>query len=113
MNSYLLHFVAYTFAMIGFIVMILFVYKKTAYPGNVQKNKDFLCVENSLKLSATKTVYVIKAGNEKFLVAGDTATTTMLAKLNDKTETVNYEYTENKITEIPSLKRQMQRLNRG
>ena len=68
MNSYLLHFIAYTFAMLGFIVMVLFIYKKAMYAGDSCKNKNFLSVESSLKISPTKTVYVIKAGKEKFLI---------------------------------------------
>lgn len=83
MNSYLIHFTAYTFAMIGFLVMVVFIYKKTMYSQAVVKNKNLLSVENALRLSATKTIYVIKAGNEKFLIAGDSANTTMLAKLQD------------------------------
>ena len=31
----------------------------------------------------SKTIYVLKAGNERFLIAGDSANTTMLAKLNN------------------------------
>ena len=47
---------------------------------------DFLQVENSLRISPVKTIYVIKAGSERFLIAGDTATTTMLAKLENNTD---------------------------
>ena len=112
MNSYLLHFIAYTFAMIGFIVMVLFIYKKAMYAGDTTKNKNFLAVENSLKISPTKTVYVIKAGREKFLIAGDAANTTMLAKLENSI--INeFESKENIVTEIPSVKRHIQRVSRG
>ena len=82
MNGYLIHFTAYTFAMIGFLVVVVFIYKKTMYSQSVVKNKNLLSVENALRLSATKTIYVVKAGNEKFLIAGDSANTTMLAKLH-------------------------------
>ena len=115
MNSYLLHFVAYTFAMIGFIVMVLFIYKKSVYSGTKQNNKEFLCIENSLKLSPTKTIYVVKAGKEKFLIAGDTSTTTMLSKLENTQETPNYEF-ENlntNLTELPTIKKHIQRISRG
>ena len=115
MNSYLVHFVTYTFAMIGFIVIALYVYKKSMYSGTTQKNKDYLRVENSLKLSPTKTVYVIKAGKEKFLIAGDSANTTMLAKLDCSQEQTDIEErkSELNITELPSVKRHIQRISRG
>ena len=82
MNSYIVNFATYTLAMVGFIVLILFVYKKAMYTPINAKNREYLNVENVLKLSPTKTVYIIKAGTERFLVAGDNTTTTMLAKLD-------------------------------
>ena len=103
MNQYLIHFATYTFAMIGFIVIALFIYKKAMYTPINSKNKDFLKIDTSMKLSASKTVYVISAGEEKFLIAGDSTNTTMLAKLNSKETTFNYEkptYTD-KLEEIP------------
>ena len=112
MNNYLIHFIAYTFAMIGFIVMILFIYKKAMYAGESSKNKNFLSVESTLKISPTKTVYVIKAGKEKFLIAGDAANTTMLAKL-DNSIINEFDQQERNITEIPSVRRQIQRVSRG
>ena len=113
MNGYLMHFVAYTFAMVGFIAMAVFVYKKAMYSAPSAKNKEFLAVENSLRLSATKTVYVIKAGNEKFLIAGDSANTTMLAKLNSNNNSIQKEITENQISELSSVKKHIQRISRG
>ncbi len=114
MNIYLVNFAVYTLAMIGFIALALFIYKKSVYSGNVSKNKEFLQVENTLRLSAAKTVYVIKAGNEKFLIAGDAANTTMLAKLNDNNEHINYQSINNqKITEFSAVKKPIQKMNRG
>lgn len=114
MNSYILHFAVYTFAMIGFIVMALFVYKKTMYAPKQANSKNFLNIETSIKLSATKTIYVIKAGQEKFLIAGDTANTTMLAKLEDQNNT---EYTQasynDSIQELPLIRKPVQKINRG
>ena len=82
MNSYIVNFATYTLAMVGFIVLILFVYKKAMYTPINAKNREYLNVENVLKLSPTKTVYIIKAGTERFLVVGDSTNTTMLAKLD-------------------------------
>ena len=89
MNSYIIHFVIYTFAMIGFIVMALFVYKKTVYAPQNTNKKNILSVETLLKLAPTKTVYIIKAGSERFLIAGDSANTTMLAKLENENININ------------------------
>ena len=83
MNGYIVNFATYVFAMIGFIVLVLFVYKKAMYTPTNAKNRQYLNVENILKLSPTKTIYIIKAGTERFLVAGDNTTTTMLAKLDE------------------------------
>ncbi len=116
MNSYLINFAIYTLAMIGFIVMALFVYKKSININSGGKNKEFLQVENSLRLSATKTVYVIKAGKEKFLIAGDPSSTTMLAKLyeNSNIENIlNETQNSEKITEFSTMKKLTQRINRG
>lgn len=115
MNIYLINFAVYTLAMIGFIAVALFIYKKSIYSGTVSKNKDFLRVENSLRLSAAKTVYVLKAGNERFLIAGDAANTTMLAKLNENSaEYINCSDKSNdKITEFAAVKKPLHKMNRG
>ncbi len=84
MNHYIINFTAYTFAMIGFIAIAVFIYKKSIYTASNQGDKEYLKVENALRLSASKTIYVLKAGREKFLIAGDSANTTMLAKLYDE-----------------------------
>lgn len=76
-------FMTYTFAMIGFIVVILFVYKKAMYSPMEAKNRKYLQVENALRISPTKTIFIIKAGSERFLIAGDNTNTTLLAKLDD------------------------------
>ncbi len=115
MNSYIVNFAAYTFAMIGFIALALYIYKKSMFSISVSdKNKNFLKVENSLKLSAAKTIYVLKAGEEKFLIAGDATNTTLLAKLSDtnKSEIINCDAKE-KVSDLSVIKKQIQRINRG
>ena len=83
MNGYLMHFLIYFLAMTGFIVLALYVYKKTMYMNKRGTAKEsYLSVENALRLTPGKVVYVLKAGNERFLIAGDTQRTTMLAKLS-------------------------------
>ena len=113
MNSYLMHFATYTFAMIGFIVIVLFIYKKSICLPTQSRSRNFLKVENTLKLAPTKTVYVIKAGNERFLVAGDAGSTTMLAKLDDNNIEIQEEVTQEKVMDFSTLKESLQRMRRG
>lgn len=83
MSGYLANFALYTMAMIGFIVIAVFIYKKSMSFGDVCENKNFLKIENMLRLSPSKSIYVIKAGKERFLIAADPAKTTMLSKLSE------------------------------
>jgi len=82
MGIYLVNFLVYTMAMVGLLFVCLVVYKKTMANAKCTKNNDELVVENALKIAPRKTVYVVKAGGEKFLIAGDAERTTFLAKLN-------------------------------
>ncbi len=116
MNSYLIHFAAYIFAMIGFIGVMLFIYKKSMFSASNNSNKDFLRIENSIKLSPVKTIYVLRAGNEKFLIAADNTSTTFLAKLQDNVNTNINEHKKTgneRITELVSTEKLIQKLNRG
>ena len=115
MQGYIVNFVVYTMAMVGFICLALFVYKKSmSLPQNII-NKDYLKVENLIKLSATKTVYIIKAGCERFLIAGDTANTTLLAKLDKDNlpPVVENDTVQNQEVKIPNLKDIFNKINRG
>ena len=71
MGSYILNFTVYTMAMCGLISFALFVYKKFATSGFINKNSQFLNVEETLSLAPRKTLYVIRAGQERFLIASD------------------------------------------
>lgn len=81
MGGYLLNFIVYTAAMIGIIFAALFVYKKTSV--NFQSSSKFLKVEDSISLSPRKQLFVVKAGNERFLVASDAERTNLISKLED------------------------------
>lgn len=83
MNGYLAHFLIYTMAMIGFIVLALYVYKKSSVHTMQAGSREYLKIENALRLTPGKTIYVIKAGTERFLIAGDAQNTTMLSKLSE------------------------------
>ena len=89
MGQYLVSFVAYTFAMIGVILVSMIVYKKCFSKNSSSKSVEFLSIENCLNISARKSLYVVKAGNERFLIASDVDKTTFLAKLDDKQELEN------------------------
>lgn len=95
MTTYLVNFIVYSMAMVGLLFLCLLIYKKTMVNGKCTKNNKELIVENALNLSTRKTLYVIRAGEEKFLIAGDTERTTFLAKLN------NTEHIQEKTKEIP------------
>ena len=104
MNSYIMNFAVYSFAIMGFFVALLLVYKKAVNSDKILNKKNFLKVESTLKLSPVKSIYVIKAGNERFLIAGDTSNTTMLAKLEDNQENEEYIDNEDQYVSISPLK---------
>ncbi len=80
MSGYLINFIVYTAAMVGIIFLAVFVYKKFSY-GTVSKSK-FLDIEDCIGLGPRKNLYVIRAGNERFLVASDVDKTALISKLD-------------------------------
>lgn len=84
MGIYLINFLVYSMAMVGLLFLGVTVYKKTMVTGRCKNDTNELAVENALNLSPRKTLYVVKAGNEKFLIAADAERTSFLAKLNEK-----------------------------
>ena len=112
MNGYIVNFAVYTMAMIGFVVMALYIYKKAKYTTSDLKNKNFLQVESLLKLSPVKSIYVIKAGKERFLIAGDSANTTMLAKLVED-NTISEEIKTTNVMNFTAIKDTIKKINRG
>lgn len=83
MDGYLVNFSVYTMAMIGLIFFALMIYKKFSGMGILEKKSEFLKVEESISIAPRKNLYVIRAGNERFLIAGDTDKTTLISKLDD------------------------------
>lgn len=115
--GYIVHSLVAILAIFGLLFLALVVYKKTMnFPLNM-KYKDYLKVENLIKLAPTKTVYILKAGTERFLVAGDAASTTMLAKLDDNNIPPEIEYEDETIQQTSCssgiLKQIMDKINRG
>ena len=77
------NFIVYFMAMIGIIVLALYVYKKFSVSAFTIKKNNSLHIEDTLSLSPRKTLYVIKNGNERFLIAADLERTTLISKLAD------------------------------
>ena len=87
MTGYLVNFAVYTMAMLGLIFFALMVYKKFTVGGISKTSKTrMLSIEETISIAPRKTLYVVRAGNEKFLIAGDIDKTTLISKLDtDKT----------------------------
>lgn len=82
MGGYLVNFTVYTMAMLGLISFAVFVFKKFT-DGSMHSSKSkFLNVEESMSLSPRKTLHVVRAGNERFLIASDIDRTTLISKLD-------------------------------
>lgn len=81
MGGYVANFTVYTMAMIGLICFAIFVYKKFTDGTMRSGGGKFLEVEESMSLSPRKTLHVVRAGNEKFLIASDVERTTLISKL--------------------------------
>lgn len=89
MSGYFIQFLAYTFAMVGFLAVCLVTYKKFCQPTMMNNSAECLCIENALRLTPRKQIYVVRAGDERFLVASDADSTTMLAKLGDSQQSAS------------------------
>lgn len=81
--GYLGNFIVYLFAMLGIIILALFVYKKFNVNALGVKHNHSIKIEDALSLSARKTLYVIRNGSERFLIAADMERTTLISKLDD------------------------------
>ena len=64
--------------LIGFVVAKACLYNGATF----NKRKGNLEIEESLPISPRKTLHIVRAFGEKFLIASDQNSTTMLAKLN-------------------------------
>ncbi len=93
--GYLTNFIVYVFAMSGVMLIAVSIYKKICGVNNNTKEGRLLSVQDKLTIAPRKNLYVIKAGEEYFLVAGDTERTTMLSKLD-----INKPHIENKYSTI-------------
>lgn len=83
MGGYIANFTVYTMAMVGLIFFALFVYKKVVSGSTFSKKSEFLGVEEHINLAPRKSLYVVRAGNERFLIASDVDNTSLISKLDD------------------------------
>jgi flagellar biogenesis protein FliO len=91
MGSYVLNFSVYTMAMVGIIFCALFVFKKFSIGGVFQKKSSMLAIEDHLSINSRKSLLVVKAGGERFLVASDLDRTSLIAPLSSSISANNVE----------------------
>jgi len=84
MGTHIMGFIFYTLAMLGVLFIAFVVYKKVVLTNACAPKTKFK-VEDMLKLSPRKTLYVINYQNQRFLIASDIDSTTLLAKLDENT----------------------------
>lgn len=84
MGSYIANFAVYTMAMTGLIFFAVYIYKKVMSGGFRSNDSKFLAIEETMSINPRKSLLVVRAGNEKFLVASDMDRTSLIAKLNEQ-----------------------------
>ena len=84
--GYISNFIVYFLAMIGIIILALYVYKKFSISSFSTRKTNSLKIEDTLSLSPRKTLFVVRDGNERFLIAADLERTTLISKLEDREE---------------------------
>ena len=80
--GYLTNFIVYAFAMSGVMLIAVSIYKKVCGTPGGKSNGKLLSVQDKLAIAPRKNLYVVRAGEEYFLIAGDSERTTMLSKLD-------------------------------
>jgi len=87
MKHYLIQMIFYTAGVVGFL-LIAYIIAKRCMNGTVcfNRKKGNLEIEETLSISPRKTLHIVKAFDEKFLIASDATSTTLLAKLNSHGE---------------------------
>ena len=78
-----MNFTVYTMAMLGMIFFAVFVYKKVMN-GSIYKNgSKNLSIEERMSINPRKSLLIVKAGDERFLVASDMERTSLISKLQN------------------------------
>lgn len=112
MTHYLIAFSLYTLAMIGIFFIAFVVYKKTVNLSS-GSSKSILKVEDALRLNQRKTIYIIRCGIKRFLIASDTDKTTFLAELEPLTKTNRQEdeFHSNQKSQIEKYLKEVQNID--
>ena len=84
MTGYLTGFLVYMLAMLGIIFIALVVVKKSITFSSVKQKNSFLKIESRLNIEPRKNLYVIKAGNERFLVSSGIEGCQFMTKIGEK-----------------------------
>lgn len=108
--GYLANFMVYTLAMVGVIVIALLVFKNATAVGCKNSSK-ILKVHDTLSLGPRKTLYIVSAGDEKFLIAGDVDKTSLISKLEIKESKVENSCISAKSFENNDFKSTMENLH--
>ncbi len=82
--GYISNFIVYFLAMIGIIILALYVYKQFNVSGIGNRRSNLLSIEDTLSLTPRKTLYVVREGSERFLIAADLDRTTLISKLEER-----------------------------
>ena len=82
--GYISNFIVYFLAMIGIIILALYVYKQFNVSGIGNRRSILLSIEDTLSLTPRKTLYVVREGSERFLIAADLDRTTLISKLEER-----------------------------
>ena len=98
--AYLSNFIVYFLAMIGIIILALYVYKQFNITGFSTKRSNLLSIEDSLNINPRKTLYVVREGNERFLIAADLDRTTLISKLESKENNIQQRVNPRTIREV-------------
>ena len=110
MGHYILSFTVYTLAMTGLIFFALFVYKKVVQGNISSKNSTILSVEETMSISPRKTLMIVKAGEERFLIASDVDKTTLISKLSNK-DSIHTDISQEKIEHFKNIESEPIELN--
>jgi len=105
--GYIANFIVYTLAMTGVIAVALLVFKNATAVNCGAKSKH-LRVLDTLSIAPRKTLYVVSAGREKFLIVGDVDKTTLISKL--ETEENELEQDVPRLKETASFKQTLESL---
>lgn len=97
MGHYIMNFTVYTLAMSGLICFALFVYKKVMNGGFSSKSSKMLEIEETMNVNPRKSLMIVRAGDERFLIASDIDRTSLISKLSDD---MNYKKTDSYISNI-------------